>query len=118
MNKKSNIIVGITLVAVVSLIVGGMMVLSPSGKGNAQPAAVQASQKAFSAPQKIAEIEKSKETASSTEKSGSFVASRQGKKYFPVDCGSAKTIKEENRVYFGSEVEAQAAGYERTLSCK
>lgn len=47
-----------------------------------------------------------------------FVASKTGTKYYPSDCGSVSRIKEENRVYFGTEDEAKDKGYERTTACK
>lgn len=40
-----------------------------------------------------------------------FVASKSGKKYYAVDSAAGKKIAEENRVYFASEKEAEAAGY-------
>ncbi len=40
-----------------------------------------------------------------------FVASKTGKKYYAVDSAQGKKIKEENRVYFKDEKEAEAAGY-------
>lgn len=43
--------------------------------------------------------------------SGSFVASKTGKKYYPTDAAAAKKIKEENRVYFATDEAAKAAGY-------
>ena len=53
------------------------------------------------------EPEQSEESASD----GAFVASKTGKKYYAVDSASGKKIKEENRVYFASEEEAEKAGY-------
>lgn len=40
-----------------------------------------------------------------------FVASKTGKKYYAVDSAAGKKIKEENRVYFKTGEEAEAAGY-------
>ena len=40
-----------------------------------------------------------------------YVASKTGKKYYSVDSAGGKKIKEENRVYFKDEKEAEAAGY-------
>ena len=40
-----------------------------------------------------------------------FVASSSGKKYYPIDSAAGKKIKEEKRVYFKDEKEAEAAGY-------
>lgn len=42
---------------------------------------------------------------------GAFVASKTGKKYYAVDSAAGQKIKEENRVYFTDEKEAEAAGY-------
>ena len=40
-----------------------------------------------------------------------FVASKTGKKFYPVDSVQGKKIKEENRVYFKTEAEGEAAGF-------
>lgn len=48
---------------------------------------------------------------------GAFLASKNGTKYYPKDCGGASRIKEENRVWFAIEDEAKAAGYERASGC-
>lgn len=44
-------------------------------------------------------------------KGGTFVASKTGKKYYPADSAAGKKIKEENRVEFASEKEAEKAGF-------
>lgn len=49
------------------------------------------------------------ESASATE--GPFVASTAGKKYYASDSAAGQKIKEDKRVYFQSEAEAEAAGY-------
>lgn len=46
-----------------------------------------------------------------------FVASKSGEKYYPIDCGSVSRIKEENKIFFTTEQEAQAKGYERSTTC-
>lgn len=48
---------------------------------------------------------------------GEYVASKSGSKYYPVGCGAANRIKEENKVYFTSASDAQAAGYEPAANC-
>ena len=47
-----------------------------------------------------------------------IVASRTGSKYFLPWCGSAQSIKEENRVYFATAADAEAAGYSPARNCK
>ena len=42
---------------------------------------------------------------------GAFVASKTGKKYYDAESAAGQKIKEENRVYFATEKEAEAAGY-------
>lgn len=59
-------------------------------------------------PAAVAEVE-APETAANT--SGKFVASKTGKKYYAADSTNGQKIKEENRVYFANEAEAEAAGY-------
>lgn len=46
-----------------------------------------------------------------------FFASSRGKKYYTISCSAGKTIKQENRIYFATGEEAQAAGYELSGSC-
>ncbi len=48
---------------------------------------------------------------------GSFVASINGKNYYPKDCLSAKRIKEENMIWFSSAQEAEADGYALAKNC-
>ena len=47
-----------------------------------------------------------------------FVASKNGKKYHYVWCDSASSIKDENKIFFATKEEAQAAGYEPAANCK
>jgi hypothetical protein len=47
----------------------------------------------------------------------SFFASNRGHKYYPLGCSAGKTIKQENRVYFSTSLEAEKAGYELSSSC-
>jgi len=47
-----------------------------------------------------------------------LVASRSGTKYHLLTCSGAKSIKEENKIYFNSEAEAQASGYTPAANCK
>ncbi len=49
--------------------------------------------------------------------SGSFVASKNGKKYYTANCASASKIKESNRVYFDTKAQAESAGYALAPSC-
>ena len=44
-------------------------------------------------------------------KDAEFVASKSGKKYYPLNSAQGKKIKEENRLYFKDEKTAKAAGF-------
>lgn len=48
----------------------------------------------------------------------SYVASKTGTKYHLPWCSGAARIKEENKVWFTSKADAEAAGYEPALNCK
>lgn len=48
---------------------------------------------------------------------GNFVASINGKNYYPKNCSSAKRIKEENMIWFNSAEEAEADGYAPAKNC-
>lgn len=50
--------------------------------------------------------------------SQNFFASSRGKKYYPVGCSAGKSLKQENRIYFGTREEAEKAGYTLSASCK
>jgi hypothetical protein len=47
-----------------------------------------------------------------------YVASKNGTKYHLLWCSGAKTIKEENKIYFKSKEEAEGAGYTPAANCK
>lgn len=47
-----------------------------------------------------------------------YVASKNGKNYYPVNCKGANRIKQENMIWFGSEEEAEASGYTFSSTCK
>ncbi|MFA5736750.1 MAG: hypothetical protein WCX70_01915 [Candidatus Paceibacterota bacterium] len=47
-----------------------------------------------------------------------IVASKRGKKYHYIWCAGAKTIKEENKIYFTNEIEAERAGYTLAANCQ
>lgn len=49
--------------------------------------------------------------------SGTFVASKNGTKYYQSSCPSASRIKDANKVYFDSEEEAVADGYSKASGC-
>ncbi len=55
------------------------------------------------------DAKKSKEEEGAT--SGAFVASTSGKKFYATDSAQGQKIKEEKRIYFQNEKEAEAAGY-------
>jgi len=46
-----------------------------------------------------------------------FVASSRGKYYYPVDCSLADGLKEENRIYFKTQQEAEERGYVYNTRC-
>lgn len=48
---------------------------------------------------------------------GDFAGSKTGKTYYPVSCKSLNRVKEENRVYFESQAEAEKAGYAPSKAC-
>ena len=49
---------------------------------------------------------------------GSFVASKNGSKYYTLSCSGASRIKEENKIYFETKEAAEAAGYDPSSTCK
>lgn len=57
-------------------------------------------------------------TTSVTNDAGGYVASKNGTKYHLPWCSGAKRIKEENKVWFKTKAEAEAAGYTPAANCK
>ena len=51
------------------------------------------------------------------EGSGTYMASKNGTKYYLPTCGSAKRIKPENRIWFATKADAEAAGYGPAANC-
>lgn len=49
---------------------------------------------------------------------GGYVASKSGEKYHLPWCSGAKSIKEENKIWFRTKEEAEAAGYTPAANCK
>ena len=47
-----------------------------------------------------------------------FVASRNGEKYYPLDCSAYERIHKENRVYFATQKRAKDSGRELSELCK
>ena len=68
----------------------------------------------------IENVKENAETSESNFPSSSkiFVASRNGKKYYYAWCESANVIKEQNRVWFSTQAEAEKAGYQPAANCK
>ncbi|MCF7815678.1 MAG: hypothetical protein K9M10_01390 [Candidatus Pacebacteria bacterium] len=60
----------------------------------------------------------SQKTDTSNLSEGGYVASKSGTKYHLPWCGSAKQIKEENKVWFATKEEAEKAGYTPASNCK
>lgn len=46
-----------------------------------------------------------------------YMASKNGTKYYLPTCGTAKRIKEENRIWFATKAEAAAAGFTPAANC-
>jgi len=56
-------------------------------------------------------------TNTQSDQSFQYVASKSGTKYHLVTCPGAKQIKKENKIYFNSAEEAEAAGYTSASNC-
>jgi hypothetical protein len=68
-------------------------------------------------------VEERVETSTSTptmvsREEGAYVASKKGTKYHLPWCGGAKSINEENKIWFRTKEEAEAAGYAPAANCK
>lgn len=50
--------------------------------------------------------------------SGTYLASKNGTKFYLPECSGAKRIKEENKIWFYTKEEAMAAGFGPAANCK
>lgn len=57
-------------------------------------------------------------TGTATAATGKYVASRNGTKYYLPFCGTVNRIKEENKIWFNTKEEAEAAGFGPASTCK
>ena len=64
----------------------------------------------------VVNASQSTSTTDSSQK-GDYVASSRGKKYYPVDCAAASSLKESNKIYFQTMEEAEGKGYTLSASC-
>lgn len=48
---------------------------------------------------------------------GQYVASKNGTKYYLPTCGTAKRINDDNKVWFDTKEEAEAAGFTPAANC-
>ena len=56
-------------------------------------------------------------TASANTSGKNFFGSSRGTKYYSLGCSAGQNIKQENRVYFDTALEAEKAGYTLSTSC-
>lgn len=61
---------------------------------------------------------KQEKSGTATAETGKYVASKNGTKYYLPSCGTANRIKEENKIYFNTKEEAEAAGFGPSSTCK
>lgn len=47
-----------------------------------------------------------------------YIASKNGKMYYNIDCAGAKRIKPENQIWFKTEEDALKSGFNYSKSCK
>ncbi len=104
------------VVVLVGLTAFGLGRLSALGvQGDEPAAAAVASYQAAEQPAPIAPAQAA--PAQVGESSGKYVASKSGTKYYLPSCAGVSRIKEENKVWFATAAEAQAAGYGPAANC-
>ncbi|MCE9585185.1 hypothetical protein K8Q94_00990 [Candidatus Nomurabacteria bacterium] len=58
-----------------------------------------------------------KTTSNTSQNSGNYFASKKGHKYYSAGCSAGKSLKEENKIYFETSLQAESAGYTLSSSC-
>lgn len=93
---------------------------------DSSPVVIQCTQEDFLQPEAITEAQipstpsadtLTKGSTKNSSGSGSFVASKNGTRYYPVQCAGAKRIKEENKVWFKTKAAAEATGLTLAQGC-
>lgn len=97
---------------------GGVEIQQVTGNGDMAGAAALAPISKVSDSKKYAPVKKQEKTGTATAQTGKYVASKNGTKYYLPSCGSANRIKEENKIYFNTKEEAEAAGFTPSSTCK
>jgi len=109
-NKELYLTAIIVLVAVISFGLGRLSKI----REEKTPITIENAETSESKPLLTSNIDKTNSPATSK----IFVASRNGKKYYYAWCESANVIKEQNRVWFSTQAEAEKAGYQPAANCK
>lgn len=119
-NSDILLVLIIVATALLSFMLGRYSVLDITTSAQTAPA-----QSANVVESKLEYESKQLETASNTETNeppistpGKYVASKSGTKYHLPWCGSAKQIKESNKIWFNTKEEADKAGYTPAANCK
>ncbi len=81
-------------------------------------AAVAAPLTAKETPAKAPKAKKAEPVGTATEANGVYVASKKGTKYHLPTCSGAKTMSPENKIWFTTKEEAEAAGFTPAANCK
>lgn len=103
---------GLIIAVSISSFVLGRMSATPSRGVTEQPA-MQVSSNA----RNTAQNQQISTDPQSTTTPGSFIASKNGTKYFLPWCAGALQIKDANKVWFASKEEAEKAGYKPAGNC-
>ena len=103
----------IVLVAVISFGLGRLSKI----REEKTPITIENAEIGESKPLLTSNVDKTNSSSPSTS-SKIFVASKNGKKYYYAWCESANVIKEQNRVWFSTQAEAEKAGYQPAANCK
>ena len=122
LNTEFLLAVLIVIVSVSSFFLGRISVAEKSNKIQQKAQIVELITQPVSANanRDVANTERtvSTQSAQSSDAQGAYVASKSGTKYHLPWCAGARSIKEENKVYFASKEEAEARGYEPAANCK
>ena len=122
-NNTEYLLAGlIIVVSVISFFLGRLSVHENSKEIQQKAEVVDSTDSIKETKSTIVEKEATKEvntpTDASLQEAGGYVASKSGTKYHLPWCGSAKQIKEANKIWFATKEEAERAGYTPASNCK
>jgi len=119
--ERRQVLIYIGILAGTAVIAFYIGYVARAESAKASPVVINCPAEAYMSPQGTSQTLSSSVTTAAANHSnqsiGSYVASQNGKKYYPIGCAGANRIKDQNKIFFQTQMSAQAAGYTLAQAC-